>query len=93
VPVQCLDPRGFAVKAGNRTMPRTHENPRVCRENQCYPEPYVLLAMQKVVGSNPISRFREGLHLQAFSAFTVRSARPAGYAAILCRGLSCGTEG
>jgi hypothetical protein len=25
-----------------------------------------LLAMQKVVGSNPISRLRKGLHLQAF---------------------------
>jgi hypothetical protein len=25
-----------------------------------------LLAMQKVVGSNPISRFRKGLHLQVF---------------------------
>jgi hypothetical protein len=29
--------------------------------------PHLLLAMQKVVGSNPISRFAEGLHLQAFS--------------------------
>ncbi len=27
---------------------------------------HVLLAMQKVVGSNPISRFRKGLHLQVF---------------------------
>jgi hypothetical protein len=26
-----------------------------------------LLAMQKVVGSNPISRFRKGLGLQVFS--------------------------
>jgi hypothetical protein len=28
--------------------------------------PHVLLAMQKVEGSNPFSRFRKGLHLQAF---------------------------
>jgi hypothetical protein len=27
--------------------------------------------MQKVVGSNPISRFREGLHLQVFLVSTV----------------------
>src|SRR5918992_1178094 len=27
---------------------------------------HVLLAMQKVVGSNPFSRFEKGLHLQAF---------------------------
>jgi hypothetical protein len=26
----------------------------------------VLLAMQKVEGSNPFSRFRKGLHLQVF---------------------------
>jgi hypothetical protein len=30
------------------------------------PVPHVLLAMQKVVGSNPISRFAEGLRLQVF---------------------------
>jgi hypothetical protein len=30
---------------------------------------HALLAMQKVVGSNPISRSREGLHLQAFFFF------------------------
>jgi hypothetical protein len=28
--------------------------------------PQVLLAMQKVEGSNPFSRFAEGLHLQVF---------------------------
>jgi hypothetical protein len=31
--------------------------------------------MQKVVGSNPISRFAKGLHLQAFSAQAVRYVR------------------
>ena len=30
------------------------------------PFPHVLLAMQKVEGSTPFSRFVEGLHLQAF---------------------------
>jgi hypothetical protein len=30
------------------------------------PVPRSLLAMQKVVGSNPISRFEKCLHLQAF---------------------------
>jgi len=29
-------------------------------------ETHVLLAMQKVDGSNPFSRFAEGLHLRAF---------------------------
>jgi hypothetical protein len=29
-------------------------------------ETHLLLAMQKVEGSNPFSRFRKGLHLQAF---------------------------
>ena len=35
-------------------------------ETGAYPAYRRLLAMQKVVGSNPISRFREGLLLQAF---------------------------
>jgi hypothetical protein len=30
------------------------------------PETHVLLAMQKVEGSNPFSRFEEGPHLQVF---------------------------
>ena len=30
-----------------------------------------LLAMQRVAGSNPFSRFREGLHLQAFFSSSV----------------------
>jgi hypothetical protein len=29
-------------------------------------ETHVLLAMQKVEGSNPFSRFEKGLHLQVF---------------------------
>src|SRR5215204_7192307 len=32
---------------------------------------HVLLAMQKVEGSNPFSRFGKGLHLQAFSVCAV----------------------
>jgi hypothetical protein len=34
-------------------------------------EAQVLLAMQKVEGSNPFSRFREGLQLQVFFASSV----------------------
>jgi hypothetical protein len=34
-----------------------------------------LLAVQKVVGSNPFSRFREGLRLQAFSVFASPDTR------------------
>jgi hypothetical protein len=33
---------------------------------------HVLLAMQKVEGSNPFSRFREGVHLQVFFVRAVR---------------------
>jgi hypothetical protein len=35
------------------------------------PAPHVLLAMQKVEGSNPFSRFAKGLHLQVFFASSV----------------------
>src|SRR5215208_2478365 len=38
-------------------------------------EPEQPLAMQKVVGSNPISRFGEGLHLQAFFGSGSRQVR------------------
>ena len=35
----------------------------------------MLLAMQKVEGSNPFSRFRKGLHLQAFFGYASRIVR------------------
>jgi hypothetical protein len=38
------------------------------------PALHALLAMQKVVGSNPISRSQKGLHLQAFSCHQSGSA-------------------
>jgi hypothetical protein len=38
----------------------------ICRDIPRCAESRALLAMQKVVGSNPISRFREGLCLQVF---------------------------
>jgi hypothetical protein len=38
--------------------------------------PWLLLAMQKFVGSNPISRFRKGLHLQVFFVLAVGLCDP-----------------
>jgi hypothetical protein len=43
----------------------------VCRHIHVESPPHVLLAMQKVEGSNPISRFRKGLHLKVFFASSV----------------------
>jgi hypothetical protein len=47
-------------------MTSTHENRAFAGDIGAERETYVLLAMQKVVGSNPISRFAKGLYLQAF---------------------------
>src|SRR5215217_25020 len=42
-------------------------NPLICRRYETFWTREQLLGMQKVVGSNPIRRFRKGLHLQTFS--------------------------
>ena len=47
-------------------MVRTRQKPLLCRQFVTRFLPHVLLAMQKVEGSNPFSRFRKGLHLQVF---------------------------
>jgi hypothetical protein len=49
----------------------TPENPSVCTDMRAEQETRVLLAMQKVEGSNPFSRLAKGLHLQAFFVCTV----------------------
>jgi len=41
-------------------------NPLICRRYETFWTREQLLGMQKVVGSNPIRRFRKGLHLQTF---------------------------
>jgi hypothetical protein len=41
-------------------------NPLICRHFETFWTREHLLAMQKVEGSNPFSRFEKGLHLQAF---------------------------
>jgi hypothetical protein len=55
------NPRDFPVSAGESESPVTVEKPAVCRNFRAKAALHVLLAMQKVVGSNPISRFAKGL--------------------------------
>src|SRR5688572_31934368 len=59
-------PDGLAQRDATGGSALDTEKPAVCRhilEESAAP---ALLAMQKVVGSNPISRSRKGLHLQVF---------------------------
>jgi hypothetical protein len=63
--------------------------PGECADLQLVPgreTSHALLAMQKVEGSNPLSRFREGLHLQVFFV------RPAGWC-VCVAGYPLGTRG
>jgi hypothetical protein len=61
--------RGFPVKPGEAYFTPTRRNllcfQRLCGRNRSL---HVLLAMQKVVDSNPFSRFTKDLHLQVFFA-------------------------
>jgi hypothetical protein len=56
---------GFAASRGGC------ENRLLCRNIQRRTGGEVLLAMQKVEGSNPFSRSQKDLHLQVFSACAV----------------------
>jgi hypothetical protein len=53
-------------KAGEITTAPMPENRPFAGDIRTERDPFVLLAMQKVVGSNPISRSPKGLHLQVF---------------------------
>jgi hypothetical protein len=53
------NPGDLAVKPGGIATEARPENPRVCRDIRREREPCALLAMQKVEGSNPFSRFRK----------------------------------
>jgi hypothetical protein len=67
VPVGCLNPRELPVKAGDRRM---HAHTRIrafAGDIGAEPEPYALLAMQKVEGSNPFSRFQKACVCRSFS--------------------------
>jgi hypothetical protein len=55
------------VKAGHRRHPLARQKRSICRDIPRCPESRVLLAMQKVVGSNPISRSPKALDLRGFS--------------------------
>jgi hypothetical protein len=52
-------------------MTSTHENRRFAGDICTEQETHLLLAMQKVEGSNPFSRSQKGRHLQAFFACAV----------------------
>jgi hypothetical protein len=54
------------VKAGESRSDTDTREPAVCRDILTKTALQALLAMQKVEGSNPFSRFQEGLHLQVF---------------------------
>ena len=58
--------RDFAVNAGHGGTRSRGRSGVFCRDIPHCTDSRALLAMQKVEGSNPFSRFREGLHLQAF---------------------------
>jgi hypothetical protein len=58
--------RDFAVNAGHRRHPLARQKRRICSDIARCTKSRVLLAMQKVEGSNPFSRSRKGLHLQVF---------------------------
>src|SRR5215204_5806135 len=66
LPIHYPNPRGLPVKAGNSPTGSDARKRSVCRHIHVESPPHVLLAMQKVEGSNPFSRFAEGLHLQVF---------------------------
>jgi hypothetical protein len=64
-------PRPPWTRGESRGIPkrRSHRGTRVFAGNlRTERGSYVLLAMQKVEGSNPFSRSRKGLHLQVFSS-------------------------
>jgi hypothetical protein len=50
----------------NRDRRSGPETPAFAGNIRAQLETHALLAMQKVEGSNPFSRFAKGLHLQAF---------------------------
>jgi hypothetical protein len=63
LPIHYPNPRDLPVNPGKPSSAPGAQKPPVCRHVRVESAPQVLLAMQKVVGSNPISRFRKGLHL------------------------------
>jgi hypothetical protein len=65
LPIHYPNPRDLPVTAGNPLLGPAARKPAVCRHIRAESPPHVLLAMQ-VEGSNPISRFVKGLHLQVF---------------------------
>ena len=64
-----LNPRVSPVIAGHRTSGEPWNNRSICRAFLDLPKTQLLIAMQKVVGSSPISRLREARFLSGFFAF------------------------
>jgi hypothetical protein len=66
LPIHYPNSRDFPVNAGKAPYAPSAKKPSVCRDIHGESALHVPLAMQKVEGSNPFSRFREGLRLQVF---------------------------
>jgi hypothetical protein len=61
LPIHYPNPREFPVNPGKRSWAPGPEKPPVCRDIRAESARHVLLAMQKVEGSNPFSGFGKGL--------------------------------
>jgi hypothetical protein len=68
VPSRCPNPRDLPGNSVRPLRAGGAENTPICRHIRAESALHVLLAMQKVEGSNPFSRFRESFYLQAFCA-------------------------
>jgi hypothetical protein len=66
LPIHYPNPRDLPVNTGKPSWAPAARKPLVCRRIRVASAPHALLAMQKVEGSNPFSRFRKGRHLQVF---------------------------
>ena len=67
MPIRCPNFRELAVKAGETQNDTPHPiTPAFAGDIGAEREPRALLAMQKVEGSNPFSRFSKGRRLQVF---------------------------
>jgi hypothetical protein len=66
------------VNDGEPSRPVGGDNPLVCEDIRAEWALHLLLAMQKVEGSNPFSRFQEGLHCRSLSLDQSGSASASG---------------
>src|SRR5919106_251737 len=72
VPIGCPNPRGFPGKAGESYSSPAGRNSAVSSDFAYGLGPHVLLAMQKVEGSNPFSRLPETSTTGFFAGILIR---------------------